>query len=78
MPNIPIDIKATDQTEAKRILSLYQRGERHGVLEEEVTNEAWNAGWTPVGRPIFIGLSNGEPVLYRFEVPVETSLGRHG
>lgn len=74
MPKIPIEIEATDQLEAKRILALYQRGERHGALEEEVTNEAWNRGWTPAGRPSFIGLSNGEPVLYRFEIPVETSI----
>lgn len=76
MPRIPIEIEATDHIEAKRILALYQRGERHGVLEEEVTNEAWDRGRTPIGRPIFIGLSNGEPVLYRFEVPVETSVKR--
>lgn len=76
MPNIPIEIAATDHIEAKRIQSRYQRGERHGALEDEVTDQAWNSGWTPVGRPVFIGLSNGEPVLYRFEVPVETSVAR--
>lgn len=76
MPKIPIEIEAHDHIEAKRIQGIYQRGDRHGGLEEEVTNEVWNRGWTPVGSPVFIGLSNGEPILYRFEVPVETSTGR--
>jgi len=73
MANIPIEIKATDHIEAKRIQSLYQRGERHNGLEKEVTDEVWSRGWTPIARPIFIGLSNGQPILYRFEVPVDTS-----
>lgn len=76
MPNIPVEIEATDHIEAKRIEALYQRGERHRALEDEVTNEVWSKGRTPVAKPIFIGLSNGEPVLYRFEVPVETSVSR--
>ena len=76
MPNIAIEIEATDRIEADRILALYQRGKRHTELEAEVTNEVWSRGWTPVGRPVFVGLSHGAPVFYRFEVPVETSLGR--
>lgn len=75
MPNLPVEIEATDHIEAKRLLALYQRGQRHSGLEEEAINEVWRRGWTPVAQPIFIGLSNGEPVLYRFEVPVETSTG---
>lgn len=76
MPNIPIEIEATDHIEAQGIQKLYQRGDRHNALEVEVTNEVWAQGWTPVAKPAFIGLSNGSPVLYRFEVSVETSLGR--
>lgn len=76
MANIPIEIAAQDHIEAKRIQGLYQRGTRHAGLEDEVLNEVWNSGWTPVGPPIFIGLSNGQPILYRFEVPVETSVAR--
>ncbi|WP_022871527.1 hypothetical protein [Yaniella halotolerans] len=75
MPKLPVEIEATDHIEARQIEAIYQRGERHQVLEDEVTEAVWSKGWTPVGKPIFIGLSNGAPVLYRFEVPVETSIG---
>lgn len=44
MPNIPIEIEAHDHIEAKRIQGLYQRGDRHAGLEDEVTNEVWNRG----------------------------------
>ncbi|WP_161485759.1 hypothetical protein [Enteractinococcus helveticum] len=47
MQNIAIEIEATNQIEADRILALYQRGKRHGELETEVTSEVWNRGWTP-------------------------------
>lgn len=74
MPMLRIEIAATDQIEAKRIQSVYQRGERNIKLDDEATEEAWRAGYTPVGRPVFVGLTNGEPLIYRFDVPVETSV----
>lgn len=74
MPMLRIEIAATDQIEAKRIQSVYQRGERNVKLDDEATDEAWRAGYTPVGRPVFVGLTNGEPLSYRFDVPVETSV----
>lgn len=74
MPMLRIEIAATDQIEAKRVQSMYQRGERHVKLDDEATEETWKAGYTPVGRPVFVGLTNGEPVSYRFDVPVETSV----
>lgn len=74
MPKLRIEIAATDQIEAKRVQSVYQRGERIIKLDEEVTDESWKAGYTPVGRPVFVGLTNGEPLLYRFDVPVESSV----
>lgn len=74
MPMLRVEIAATDQIEAKHIQSLYQRGERNVGLDDEATDEAWKAGHTPVGRPVFVGLTNGEPLVYRFDVPVETSI----
>lgn len=74
MPMLRIEIAATDQIEAKRIQSVYQRGERIVGLDDEATEEAWRSGYTPVGRPIFVGLTNGKPISYRFDVPVETSV----
>ncbi|WP_166820860.1 hypothetical protein [Brevibacterium limosum] len=76
MPKLRIEITATDQIEAKRIQSVYQRGERIVKLDDEATDATWKAGYTPVGRPIFIGLTNGEPISYRYDVPVETSAGQ--
>src|SRR5699024_8738323 len=73
MPKLRIEIAATDQIEAKRVQSVYQRGERVVTLDDEATDETWRAGYTPVGRPIFVGLTNGEPISYRFDVPVDTS-----
>ncbi|QUL79004.1 hypothetical protein [Brevibacterium sp. SMBL_HHYL_HB1] len=43
------------------------------TLDAEATDETWRAGYTPVGRPIFVGLTNGELISYRFDVPVDTS-----
>ncbi|GAA1563966.1 hypothetical protein [Brevibacterium picturae] len=74
MPMLRIEIAATDQIEAKRIQSVYQRGERNVKLDDEATAETWRAGYTPAGRPVFVGLTNGEPLSYRFDVPVETSV----
>jgi hypothetical protein len=73
MPKLRIEIAATDQIEAKRVQSVYQRGERVVTLDDEATDETWRAGYTPVGRPVFVGLTNGEPISYRFDVPVDTS-----
>lgn len=74
MPKLRIEIAATDQIEAKRVQSVHQRGGRIVKLDEEATDETWKAGYTPVGRPVFVGLTNGKPLMYRFDVPVETSM----
>lgn len=74
MPKLRIEIAATDQIEAKRVQFVYQRGERIIKLDDEATDVAWKAGYTPVGRPKFVGLTNGEPLMYRFDVPVEPSV----
>ena len=68
-----IEIPATDRAEAARVQAMYQRGNRHVGLDDEATAEVWKAGYTPVGRPQFVGLTNGDPLLYRFDVPVDTS-----
>ncbi|WP_434590785.1 hypothetical protein [Brevibacterium sp. 1718] len=73
MPKLRIEIAAADQIEAKRVQSVYQRNERIVKLDEEATDEAGKAGYTPVGRPVFVGLTNGDPLMYRFDVPVEAS-----
>ena len=73
MPVLRIEIPATDRIEASRVQAVYQRGDRHVGLDDEATAEVWKAGYTPVGRPQFVGLTNGEPLLYRFDVPVDTS-----
>ncbi|MCU4298817.1 hypothetical protein D3I60_17355 [Brevibacterium permense] len=74
MPKLRIEIAAVDQIEVKRVPSVYQRGERIVRLDDEASDEAWKAGYTPVGRPVFVGLTNGDPLLYRFDVFVETSV----
>lgn len=74
MPMLRIEIPARDRIEAKRIQALYQRGERHVKLDEEATERTWESGYIPVGRPVFVGLTNGEPLHYRFDVPVETAV----
>lgn len=74
MPMLRIEIAARDRIEAKRIQALYQRGERHVKLDEEATDLVWQAGYVPVGTPVFVGLNNGEPLLYRLDVPVANSV----
>src|SRR5699024_12757801 len=72
MPKLRIEIAATDQIEAKRVQSVYERGERVVTLDDEATDVTWRAGYTAVGRAIFVGLTDGEQICYRFEVPVES------
>lgn len=76
MPMLRVELDAVDRIEAKRIQALYQRGQRSVELDDEATDAAWRAGRTPVGRPVFVGLTNGEPVVYRFDVPVESAAAR--
>lgn len=76
MPLLRIEIEATDRTEAQRVLSLYATGERLPSLDAEVLDEAWSLGRTPMGRPRLIGLTNGSPTLYKFDVEVDSGIDR--
>lgn len=73
MPVERIEIQATDHIEARRIEAIYRQGGRRGRLEDEVLDAIWRSGRTPAGDPIFVGLTHGAPVLYRFDVPVEVT-----
>lgn len=72
MPQLRIEIEATDRIEARRILALYSRGDRHPPLDDEVIDEAWKRGRTPIGDPVFVGLTNGSPIYYKFDVNVDS------
>ncbi len=72
MRRLRIEIPATDRVEAKRIAADYQRGRPHRGLEEEVEQSAWDRGRTPLSRPTFIGLTNGDQPLYKFDIEVES------
>ncbi|MDN6498182.1 MAG: hypothetical protein L0K44_00265 [Yaniella sp.] len=61
-----------DKIEAKHVLPTYQPGGRVRSLDSEAEGKAWKAGYTPVGRLVFVSVTNGEPLVYRFDVPVET------
>src|SRR5699024_7722472 len=67
MPKLSIAIAATEQIEAKRVQSVNQGGARVVTVGGEATDETRRGGYTPVGRPIFVGLTNGEPISYRFD-----------
>lgn len=69
-----VEIQATDQLEARRVEAIYRQGGRHGRLEDEALDAVWRSGRTPVGGPVFVGLTHGSPVLYRFDVPVDTAV----
>jgi hypothetical protein len=75
MPILRVEIRATDRIESNRIFDLYTSGKRHPPLDEEVIEEVWRRGMTPLGPPKFMGLSHGEPISYKFDVNIDSLVG---
>lgn len=74
MPKLRIHIES-DRTTARRVVQLHQADKFHHASREAARTEVWRRGWTPSGEPVFVGITNGDPVqlLYEVEVYPETT-----
>jgi hypothetical protein len=69
MPRQRIQLDS-DRTTARRVLDLHRAGKIHHESREAARAEAWRLGRTPAGDPVFVGVTNGEPVRLMYDVEV--------
>ena len=69
MPVIRIQIDS-DRTTARRVLRLHQAGQVHHDSRDAARAEVWRLGRTPAAEPVFVGVTNGEPVRLLYDVEV--------
>lgn len=74
MPSIRVQLDS-DPSTARRVLRLHRAGKVHHDSREAARAEVWRLGRTPAGEPVFVGVTNGEPVrlLYEVEVRLDTA-----
>jgi hypothetical protein len=51
-------------------MELHRADRFHRESREAARAEAWRRGWTPAGEPVFVGVTNGEPVHLMYDVEV--------
>ncbi len=51
-------------------MDLHQADKAHHESRDAARAEAWRRGWTPAGEPVFVGVTNGEPVRLLYDVEV--------
>ncbi|WP_239145860.1 hypothetical protein [Actinoplanes couchii] len=51
-------------------MALHLAGRVHRESVEAARAEVWRHGRTPAGEPVFVGVSNGEPVRLLYDVEV--------
>lgn len=66
----------SDKATARRVLELHQAGKTHHPSREAARDEVWRRGRTPAAEPVFIGVTNGEPVRLIYDVEVHSDTTR--
>ena len=69
MPLLRIQV-ASDRATARRVMELHKADKVHRESREAARAEAWRLGWTPAREPVFVGVTNGEPVRLLYDVEV--------
>lgn len=69
MPTLRIQLDS-DRTTARRVLELHRAGKVHRESRDAAREEVWRLGRTPVGEPVFVGMTNGEPVRVIYNVEI--------
>ena len=64
---------ASDRRTARRVMDLHLAGKVHHESREAARAEVWRHGRTPAGEPVFVGVTNGEPVRLLYDVEVYLS-----
>lgn len=65
----------SDRATARRVLELHQAGKTHRESRDTAREEVWRRGRTPAAEPVFVGLTNGDPVrlIYDVEIYLDTT-----
>jgi hypothetical protein len=69
MPLIRIQLDS-DKYTARRVRDLHQAGKIHHESRDAARDEVWRRGRTPAADPVFVGVTNGEPVRLLYDVDV--------
>ena len=64
---------ASDRRTARRVMDLHLAGKVHHESREAARAEVWRHGRTPAAEPVFVGVTNGEPVRLLYDVEVYLS-----
>ncbi|GLY23524.1 hypothetical protein Misp04_32560 [Micromonospora sp. NBRC 101691] len=74
MPLMRIQLDS-DRATARRIMELHLADKVHRESRDAAREEVWRRGRTPAGEPVFVGVTNGEPVrlIYDVEVHLDTT-----
>ena len=59
-----------DRATARRVLDLHRAGRIHHDSREAARAEVWRRGRTPAGEPVFVGVTNGDPVRLMYDVEI--------
>lgn len=69
MPLMRIQLDS-DRTTARRVMELHLAGKVHRESRDAAREEVWRRGRTPAGEPVFVGVTNGEPVRLLYDVEI--------
>ena len=69
MPVMRVQLDS-DRTTARRVMDLHLAGRIHRESRDAATAEVWRRGRTPAKEPVFVGVSNGDPVRLLYDVEV--------
>nr|MDT0658097.1 hypothetical protein [Micromonospora sp. DSM 115978] len=73
MPLVRIQVDS-DRSTARRVLELHQVGKVHRDSRDAARDEVWRRGHTPAAEPVFVGITNGEPVRLIYDVKVHPNV----
>ncbi|WP_432903720.1 hypothetical protein ACQP1S_05560 [Micromonospora matsumotoense] len=60
----------SDRLTARRVVELHRAGKTHRESRDAARAEVWRRGRTPAAEPVFVGITNGDPVRLIYDVEV--------
>jgi hypothetical protein len=66
----------SDRNTARQVLRLHQAGKVHHESRDAAREAVWRHGRTPAAEPVFVGITNGEPVRLVYDVEVHLDVTR--
>jgi hypothetical protein len=69
MPLMRIQLDS-DRSTARRVRELHQAGKIHHESRDAARDEVWRRGRTPAAEPVFVSITNGDPVRLIYDVEV--------